>query len=708
MKWTGENRRRMHHGGGRRVLVCLWALALILVVGCAPDEAELAASEPLAPAGTGLQPCNGKKKDCNAPTVAITSPSPGAVWSGVSTVTGTAFDDVALARVEIKVDGGSYETASGLTSWSLGLDTRALSNGAHTLTAQATDTANNSAVASVAFTVSNVGPDAPPGISIVTPASGATLSGVTTVSGTATDDIEVAAVAVSTDGGPFVAALGTSSWSLSLDTKALSNGAHTLAARATDSAGQTAVLSRSFSVSNATGGALSLSLDTPADGATVSGLVAATGAVSGAARLEVRVDALAYLVVPVAPAFAYTFDSSMLANGAHTFAVRAFDSAGNSVVRQVSFTASNANVSPELSIQVPAQGSSVSGLIRVFGFAYDKNGVAQTEVSVDGGPYKLAGGYSRWSLDLDTATLTRGAHSLHARVKDDLGAISTADVSFQVVGSDLTRPTVAIASPSSGATLSGAVVLSGTASDETSLARVEVAVDGSTFFRPAAGAASWTYAVDTRGLSNGSHTFTVRAVDATGNVATSQVTASVSNGYAKETLLMPEGARIEVDSAAGWSADAIAKMLREHALHLDIIGPTLTVRVDDLPGANAQTSCSLGQGCSAIIHLGSGAGSRFASAPDPTLAHEYGHVWTLRHLQLSQGGDWASYLVFRGLDVDPRLDSVYPTWDRTELIADDYKELFAGEAARGFTRRTVRHPLAVSGLSSFFLDTWAQ
>jgi hypothetical protein len=91
-----------------------------------------------------------------SPSVAITSPTSGSSVSGTVSVSGTASDSVSITSVQVSVDGGSYSLASGTNTWSFTLNTSSLSNGAHTLTAQATDAAGISATSSVvALTVNN-------------------------------------------------------------------------------------------------------------------------------------------------------------------------------------------------------------------------------------------------------------------------------------------------------------------------------------------------------------------------------------------------------------------------------------------------------------------------------------------------------------------------------------------------------------------------
>src|SRR5882672_5214878 len=90
------------------------------------------------------------------PTVAITSPASGATVSGTISVSGTASDSVSISSVQVAVDGGSYSNASGTNNWTFGLNTASLSNGAHSLSAKATDAAGISATSSpLPVTVNN-------------------------------------------------------------------------------------------------------------------------------------------------------------------------------------------------------------------------------------------------------------------------------------------------------------------------------------------------------------------------------------------------------------------------------------------------------------------------------------------------------------------------------------------------------------------------
>lgn len=89
-----------------------------------------------------------------------------------------------------------------------------------------------------------------PTVSILAPSPNSSLAGTVTVSGSASDNVAVASVAVSVDGGPYSGASGSSSWSYQLDTAAYLNGTHTISARAMDSSGNSKVTSEFVNISN--------------------------------------------------------------------------------------------------------------------------------------------------------------------------------------------------------------------------------------------------------------------------------------------------------------------------------------------------------------------------------------------------------------------------------------------------------------------------
>jgi hypothetical protein len=172
--------------------------------------------------------------DQTAPTTSITAPAASAFVGGSTvTVSGTAADNVGVANVQFKLDGVSLGSLLTTSPYSVTWNTTTATNGSHSLTAVAKDAAGNTTTsAAVSVTVDNAAPT----VSMTAPAAGATITGTTTVSATATDNT----------GGSGIAKVEfyidsvlkftstTSPYSFSWDSTTATFGSHTLTAKAYD------------------------------------------------------------------------------------------------------------------------------------------------------------------------------------------------------------------------------------------------------------------------------------------------------------------------------------------------------------------------------------------------------------------------------------------------------------------------------------------
>lgn len=122
-----------------------------------------------------------------------------------------------------------------------------------------------------------------PNVSITSPAAGATVSGVVNVAVSASDNVGVASVVLSVDGVAHSTDV-SSPYAFSVDTNALSNGSHTLAAVARDAAGNYRQASITVNVNNVPLTPVTLAGISPNSmraGATVSVTVTGSGFVAG-------------------------------------------------------------------------------------------------------------------------------------------------------------------------------------------------------------------------------------------------------------------------------------------------------------------------------------------------------------------------------------------------------------------------------------------
>ncbi|MBI2216471.1 MAG: right-handed parallel beta-helix repeat-containing protein, partial [Candidatus Rokubacteria bacterium] len=287
--------------------------------------------------------------DTTPPTVALTAPAAGSTVSGTVTLTATATDNVGVASVQFTVDGVNAGAADTTAPYSVAWDTTTAANGTHTLAAIARDAAGNTRTATaVTVTVSNSTADTTrPKVSITAPTAGSTVSGIVTVTATATDNVGVASVRFRVD-GKNVGTLDTAApYTYEWDTRTVVNGTHRLAAVARDAAGNTRTSKAvTVTVSNTTADTTppTVSVTAPAAGATVSGTVTVTATATdnvGVASVQFTVDGVNVAADTTAP-YSVVWDTTTVANGTHTLAATARDAAGNSrTATAVTVTVSN-------------------------------------------------------------------------------------------------------------------------------------------------------------------------------------------------------------------------------------------------------------------------------------------------------------------------------------------------------------------------------
>lgn len=178
------------------------------------------------------------------PRVTVSAPGKNATVSGTDvTLAAAAGDDRRVEQVEFLVDGtvkATDTTAPYTASW----NSTTVGNGAHTITAKATDDVGNTTTSTaVPVTVDNT---APPTGSLTAPAAGATVSGTSvTLSASASDDAGVAKVEFLIDGDRVGAPDTTAPYSVQWNTldplARIFDGSHELTAAITDTSGQTTV-----------------------------------------------------------------------------------------------------------------------------------------------------------------------------------------------------------------------------------------------------------------------------------------------------------------------------------------------------------------------------------------------------------------------------------------------------------------------------------
>ncbi len=177
----------------------------------------------------------GAVADTTPPTTSITAPANGATVSGTTAVTASASDNVGVTKVEFYLDSVLQSTST-VAPYSWSWNTTTATNASHNLTSKAYDAAANTGTSAVVtITVSNVADTTPPTTSITAPANGATVSGTTSVTASASDNVGVTKVEFYLD-AVLQSTSTVSPYQWSWNTTTATNGAHTLSSKAYDAA----------------------------------------------------------------------------------------------------------------------------------------------------------------------------------------------------------------------------------------------------------------------------------------------------------------------------------------------------------------------------------------------------------------------------------------------------------------------------------------
>ncbi|MGH8312237.1 MAG: Ig-like domain-containing protein [Gammaproteobacteria bacterium] len=483
------------------------------------------------------------------------SAAPGA--TATLTFSGTAvrwigYSDTLSGIANVSLDGGNQtvvNTYSTVPQSQLVLySASGLSPTTHTLTITVTGTHSllslGANITVDAFDVQPPPPTTtPPNVAITAPVSGATVSGVITVSATVTANTSIASVQFQLDGNALGAPLTAPPYQISWDTTAVSNGSHTLTAIATDTAGHSATSAPVVvTVSNNPPPGSSpptVSITAPANGSTISGLitVSADASENGGqiTQVQFQLDGN-FLGAPVTQSpYQISWDTTSASNGTHALTAVATDSAGNTATSSaVSVTVSNGPPPPVVSVTSPANGATVSASVTVSANATDNGGqITQVQFQLDGSALGAPVTQSPYQLSWDTTTATNGSHALTAVATNNAGESTTsAPVTVTVSNASAPPPpTVAITSPAKGATVSGSVTVSATASDSSgTITQVQFQLDGSKLGNPVTQPPYQTQ-WDATAAASGDHTLTAIATNNAGESTTSApVTVTVANG----------------------------------------------------------------------------------------------------------------------------------------------------------------------------------
>ncbi|MES2825618.1 MAG: Ig-like domain-containing protein [Pseudomonadota bacterium] len=177
--------------------------------------------------------------DTTPPTAVFTAPIANSTVSGTVTLQVNASDNIGVARADF-YDGTTFIASDTTAPYAISRNTTGTGNGAHTYRAIVFDAAGNQVITLVTVNVQQVAGDTtPPTVAIVSPFSNATVSGVTPIQVTASDNVGVINV-IFYDGVNVLSNDNAAPYSINWDTANAATGTHILRAMAVDAAGNQA------------------------------------------------------------------------------------------------------------------------------------------------------------------------------------------------------------------------------------------------------------------------------------------------------------------------------------------------------------------------------------------------------------------------------------------------------------------------------------
>ncbi len=267
-------------------------------------------------------------KDLQQPTVVLASPSAGSTVTGPTLLQAAAADNGTLTKVEFFVDGirvGGDTTAPYTWVW----NSAAAGTGSHSLKARAFDACGNAAW-STSVSVQVAIDTTAPMVSLTAPAAGAIVRGIVPLQATSSDAFGVTRVEFFLDGA-LIATDSNAPYAASWNTVAAASGLHTLQAKAYDTSGNVGS-SATVSVNVANDlGVPAVSFLAPTGGAIVRSTVAVQASATddvAVVRVDLAADGVTIGTDTTAP-YAFSWNSTNVAEGVHTLTLRAYDAASN-------------------------------------------------------------------------------------------------------------------------------------------------------------------------------------------------------------------------------------------------------------------------------------------------------------------------------------------------------------------------------------------
>jgi hypothetical protein len=347
-------------------------------------------------------------------------------------------------------------------------------------------------------------------------------------------------------------------------------GPHTLTANVADPMGGTGTATQTVTVSNVATppppptGTLKVFVTQPTGGATVSNTVWAvmwlegSTAASKTYTLTLGGKAMGSTTTASNGPVSMPYDTKMVVDGSQPLMATVKDASNNTGGSTVNVNVKNGIVTPPTPVLTaaftsPASGATVTGTTTVGMSVSGSTAVSKTfQLAVDGtvtSTQAVSGTTASYALD--TTKLTNASHTLKLTVMDSAGGSATTTQSVTVA--NIVPLTAAFTSPAAGATVSGTSTIGmSTTGGATATSRTyRLSVDGTVASTQTVSGSSASYAWNTSGVANGSHTLSLTVTDTAGGSATATRSVTINNvtpppatGTIKVYITQPTGGTV--------------------------------------------------------------------------------------------------------------------------------------------------------------------
>ena len=389
-------------------------------------------------------------------------------------------------------------------------NTSAEQYGVYRITLIGYDSAGNSANVSITVTVDNLLPTA----SIVSPANATYVRGnIKIIFIAQATAIKNASIIIDATHVYDVAGMT----SLTLNTTLFSDGVHTVKLSVYDLAGNEAETFITLTIDNTPP---TVHITSPANNTYLKG-TAEINFTFSRANLDRATLSLGGQAIDATGSSYYSWNTTTTGDGKYLLILTVSDRAGNIQTSEITVTVDNTLPVGEISSPLNSTTHIIRSIDDIVFYGYDTN-LVNMRLYIDGisvpQTWNTSGTHDHpW----DTSTVSDGLHTITLTVYDKAGNQFTTSIKVNV---DNTPPTVSIASPQNGTTVSGTVTINFTANDANTLSWVLFIDNAQITIYP-----QRTYQWDTTKVVDGNHTIRIVATDIAGNSNEQTITVKTAN-----------------------------------------------------------------------------------------------------------------------------------------------------------------------------------